>query len=109
MLGRALGISLLSVMMLTGCAAELTLGAAYPPDGGYPPDSSYPPEGPPAPPAAYYPPPAPPVAYIPPPPPRRAEYIPVAPSPRHVWTPGRWEWRQDRRQHVWAPGYWHRG
>jgi hypothetical protein len=82
---------MLSVLLLTGCAADLMLGASYP--------SSY----------SSYPSSPPPVQYIPVAPPPRIEVIPVAPSRRHVWVPGRWDWRRDRREHVWAKGYWHRG
>jgi hypothetical protein len=37
------------------------------------------------------------------PPPPREEVIGVAPSPRHVWTPGYWAWHDGW---VWEPGRW---
>jgi hypothetical protein len=33
------------------------------------------------------------------------ETIPVAPSPRHVWTQGHWQWSPAQGRHIWAPGY----
>ena len=87
MLRHALWTSLLSIPLLTGCAAELMLGAGYPSYPSSPPQAQ--------------------AQYIPVAPPPRVEYIPVAPSRRHVWVPGRWDWRRERREHVWAPGYWH--
>jgi hypothetical protein len=36
------------------------------------------------------------------PPAMRVEVRPVAPSPRHVWTPGFWQWTRGR--HVWVGG-----
>lgn len=86
MLRQALGMSLLSVLLLTGCAGELVLGEAYP-----------------------APPPRARVEYIPVAPPPRVEVIPVAPGREYVWVKGRWNWRAERREHVWVPGYWHRG
>jgi len=38
------------------------------------------------------------------PPPPQVEVQGVAPSPRHVWTPGFWQWNGVR--HVWSPGHW---
>src|SRR5262245_9298433 len=38
------------------------------------------------------------------PPPMRVEVRPMAPSPRHVWAPGYWQWRGGR--HVWMAGSW---
>jgi len=38
------------------------------------------------------------------PPPPRFEAVPVAPSPRHQWIAGCWEWRGSA--HVWIPGHW---
>ena len=38
------------------------------------------------------------------PPPPQTEVITVAPSPRHVWVPGYWTWRDD--DWVWQSGYW---
>jgi hypothetical protein len=35
-------------------------------------------------------------------PPVRTEVIPVAPSARHVWVPGRYVWRGG---YVWQPGF----
>jgi hypothetical protein len=90
MLRHALWTSLMSVLLLTGCAADLMLGAAYPPEPAPAPVQVR-------------------VQYVPVAPPPRVEYIPVAPSRYHVWVPGRWDWRRERREHVWAPGYWHRG
>ena len=37
------------------------------------------------------------------PPPPRQEVIVRAPSPRHVWIPGRWVWRNGWD---WQPGHW---
>ncbi len=33
------------------------------------------------------------------------EVIPAAPSPRHVWAQGHWEWSPRQGRHVWARGY----
>lgn len=41
------------------------------------------------------------VAQAPPPP--RQEVVVQAPSPSHVWVPGRWDWQG---QWIWTPGYW---
>jgi len=38
------------------------------------------------------------------PPPPQVEVQGVAPSPRHVWTPGYWQWNGQR--HVWNGGHW---
>lgn len=38
------------------------------------------------------------------PPAPRVEVIPAAPSPRHVWMPGYWNWDGRVRQHVWIGG-----
>jgi WXXGXW repeat (2 copies) len=38
-----------------------------------------------------------------PPPPPREEVIVAAPSPRHVWIPGHWQWEGHW---VWLPGHW---
>jgi hypothetical protein len=86
MLRHALWTSLMSVLLLTGCAADLMFGASYPPAPAPAPVQ---------------------VQYVPVAPPPRVEYIPVAPSRYHVWVPGRWDWRRERREHVWIPGYWH--
>jgi len=40
----------------------------------------------------------------PPPPPLRAEIVPLAPTPAHVWVAGHWAWR--REHYVWVPGHW---
>jgi hypothetical protein len=37
------------------------------------------------------------------PPPMRAEVRPMAPSPRHVWIPGHWAWRNGA--HLWIAGH----
>lgn len=37
------------------------------------------------------------------PPPPRPEQVVRAPSPRHVWIPGRWVWRNGWD---WQPGHW---
>ncbi len=42
------------------------------------------------------------VAMAPPPP--RVEVQGTAPSPRHVWLPGYWQW--NGRSHVWQAGHW---
>jgi hypothetical protein len=39
------------------------------------------------------------------PPAPRAEVIPRAPSPHHVWAPGYWGWRAHTG-HVWYGGHW---
>lgn len=39
-----------------------------------------------------------------PPPVPRAEAIPAAPGPNHVWISGFWRWSNGR--HAWAPGHW---
>ena len=39
------------------------------------------------------------------PPPPQVEVVPVAPSPRHAWIPGHWQWRAGFRRHVWVPGH----
>ena len=53
-----------------------------------------------------------------PPPPPREEVIVAAPSPRHVWIPGHWQWngrwiwiaghweRPPSRMTTWVPGHW---
>ena len=84
MVRHALRMSLLSVLLLTGCAGELIVGEAYP-----------------------SPPPRARVEIIPVAPPLRVEVIPTRPSYQHVWVPGRWDWRRERHEHVWFPGYWH--
>jgi hypothetical protein len=38
------------------------------------------------------------------PPPPQVEVQGVAPSPRHVWVPGFWQWNGSR--HVWSRGHW---
>lgn len=38
------------------------------------------------------------------PPPPQVEVQGVAPSPRHIWTPGYWHWNGAR--HVWVGGHW---
>lgn len=38
-----------------------------------------------------------------PPPPARAEMIPMAPLPSHVWMPGYWVWNSGWQ---WVPGHW---
>src|SRR5579864_2313795 len=53
------------------------------------------------------------------PPPVRREFIPRAPGPQFVWTPGNWAWdgrgwvwvngawmRPPRPRAVWVPGHW---
>jgi hypothetical protein len=82
MLRNALRMSLLSVLLLTGCAGELIVGEPYPPPLTR-------------------------VEVIPVAPPLRVEVIPVRPSYYHTWVPGRWEWRHERHEHMWVPGYWH--
>jgi hypothetical protein len=80
MLRRAMGLSLLSMLLLTGCATELSVRGAFP---------------------------GPVVAEpIPAPPRPRYEVIPVAPSREHVWVAGHWVWRPARHHHVWVPGAW---
>lgn len=81
---------LLSGLLLSGSAADLYLGEAYPPA---------PPPPPPAPVR---------VEIIPVAPPPRVEVIPVRPSYQHYWAPGRWDWRRERHEHVWVPGHWYR-
>jgi len=84
--GHALRMSLVSVLLLTGCAGELMIGDVYP-----------------TPVARTR------VEVMPGAPPPRVEIIPVAPGRNYVWVPGRWNWRQERREHVWIPGFWRRG
>jgi hypothetical protein len=74
-------MSLLSVLLLTGCAADLSVQGAFPASLVV-------------------------AGAIPAPPPLRYEVIPVAPSREHVWVGGRWAWRPERHQHVWVPGGW---
>jgi hypothetical protein len=81
MLRQALGMSLLSVLLLAGCAADFSV------QGSFPAPLSV-------------------AAAIPAPPPPRYEVIPVAPSRDYVWVGGRWVWRPERHQHVWVPGGW---
>src|SRR5678815_1743855 len=38
------------------------------------------------------------------PPAPQQETQPPAPSPRHVWVPGFWQWNGSR--HVWSGGHW---
>ena len=37
------------------------------------------------------------------------ERIPVAPSPRHIWAPGHWQWSPGQGRHVWVRGYYQLG
>ena len=37
------------------------------------------------------------------PPAPQVEVVPMAPSPRHVWIPGHWQWRPPMHRHVWVP------
>ena len=39
------------------------------------------------------------------PPAPMVERVPMAPSPRHLWTQGHWQWNGMQRRHVWSPGY----
>ena len=39
------------------------------------------------------------------PPAPQVEVVPMAPSPRHVWIPGHWQWRPPMHRHVWVPGH----
>ena len=80
MMRQAVGLSLLSVVLLTGCATEIGVRGAFP--------------GPVA------------AEPLPAPPPPRYEVIPVAPGPAHVWIAGHWVWRPERHEHVWIPGAW---
>ncbi|MBI3926145.1 MAG: YXWGXW repeat-containing protein [Armatimonadetes bacterium] len=54
------------------------------------------------------------------PPPLVHEWVPPAPSPVHVWVPGRWHWGGERYAwvsgtyvptpgHEWVPGHWDKG
>jgi len=38
------------------------------------------------------------------PPPPQAEVVIAQPSPRHVWIPGYWTWRND--EYEWMAGHW---
>jgi hypothetical protein len=33
------------------------------------------------------------------------ERIPLAPSSRHIWTGGHWQWDAMQSRHIWSPGY----
>ena len=82
MLRQALRMSLVSVLLLTGCATEFSVRGSFPASLAV-------------------------SEVVPVPPPPRYEVIPVAPSREHVWVGGRWVWRPERHQHVWVPGGWH--
>jgi hypothetical protein len=81
MLGQALRMSLLSVLLLTGCTTEFAVRGSFP-----------------APLAV--------AEAVPAPPPPRYEVIPVAPDRAHVWVAGHWVWRPERHEHVWISGGW---
>lgn len=82
MLRQALGMSFLSVLLLTGCSTEFAVRGSFPASLAV-------------------------AEVVPAPPPPRYEVIPVAPSRAHVWVAGHWAWRPGRHQHVWVPGTWH--
>lgn len=81
MLRQAMRMSLLGVLLLTGCATEFSVRGAFP-----------------APLAN--------AEVVPLPPPPRYEVVPVAPRRDYVWVGGRWVWRPEHHQHVWVPGGW---
>ena len=37
------------------------------------------------------------------------ERVPLAPSPRHIWAPGHWQWNPSYGRHVWVRGYYQLG
>jgi hypothetical protein len=82
MLRQALRMSLVSVLLLTGCTTEFAVRGSFPAPLSV-------------------------AEVVPVPPPPRYEVIRVAPSREHVWVAGHWAWRPERHRHVWVPGGWH--
>jgi len=81
MIRQAMGMSFLSMLLMTGCAADFAVHGAFPAPLSV-------------------------AEAIPSPPPPRYEVIPVAPGPAYVWVGGHWNWRAPIHQHVWVPGVW---
>ena len=81
MIRQAIGMSLLSMLLLTGCAADFAVRGTFPAPLSI-------------------------AEAIPAPPPPRYEVVPVSPGRDYVWVGGRWAWRPERHHHVWVPGAW---